>query len=119
VPTLACYLLREDGQWYDLGEHHHWHATFAVFPGGVDGSLMLGPEDVPVLALRLEGYGYEVAVLERLATDIVRWANEGKNPRATWIDDARRSFKFRTELDPEHPPDGPPSPITGRFSVPR
>ena len=115
MPTLDCYLLREDGEWFALGNHPHWSATFGVFPGEVDGSLMLGPEDIPVLALRLEGYGYEVAVLERLAADIVRWVNEGKNPKAVWIDQARGKFKFRTELDPEHPPDGPPSPITGRF----
>jgi hypothetical protein len=113
---LACYLLREDGQWYDLGTHHRWGVTFGVFPGGSDGSVMLGPEDVPLLALRLEGYGYESAFLERLAADIIRWANEGKNPRAVWIDQARGSFKFRTELDPEVPADGLPSPITGKWS---
>lgn len=117
MPTLACYLLREDGQWYELGNHPHWRTTFAVFPGEADGSVMLGPEEVPLLALRLEGYGYESAVLERLAADIVRWANEGKNPRATWIDQARGKFRFMTELCAEVPVDGLPSPITGRFHI--
>lgn len=96
-----------------MGNHYQWAVSFAVFPGPVDGSVMLGPEDVPALARTLDGYGYESAVLERLAADIVRWANEGKNPNAVWIDGARRRFKFVTELDPEVEPDVKPSPITG------
>lgn len=115
MPTLNCYLLREDGEWFALGDHHQWHSSFATFPGPADGSVMLGPDDVPLLALRLEGYGYEVAFLEQLAAKIVRWANAGKNPRAVWIDDARRSFRFVTDLNSEVPIDGLPSPITGRW----
>jgi hypothetical protein len=99
-----------------MGEHHRWGAAFGVFPGPTDGSVMLGDEDIPTLALRLEGYGYDDAFLERLATKIIRWANDGMDPRSVWIDRQRRSFKFRTELDPEVPVDGPPSPITGRWS---
>jgi len=113
MPTLECYLLRKDGQWYEMGNHHHWRSTFAAFPGETDGSVMLGPEDVPLLAIRLDGYGYEAAVLEQLAADIVRWANEGKNPKGVWIDDVRGSFKFVTELCPEVEPGVKPSPITG------
>lgn len=115
VPTLTCYLLRKDGEWFAMGEHHHWRTTFAVFPGESDGSVMLGDEDIPLLALRLEGYGYDTAFLERLATKIIHWANEGMNPRSVWIDGQRRSFRFMTDLDSEVPIDGLPSPITGRW----
>lgn len=115
MPTLTCYLLRSDGEWFAMGEHYRWGTAFAVFPGEADGSVMLGPEDVPLLALRLEGYGYEPAFLERLAAKIIHWANEGMNPRSIWIHHQRRSFKFRTDLDPQVPEDGPPSPITGRW----
>ena len=117
VPILTCYLLRSDGEWFAMGEHYQWGTTFAVFPGGADGSVMLGDEDIPALALRLEGYGYDSAFLDKLATRIVRWANDGMNPRSVWIDGQRRSFKFRTDLDPEVPVDGLPSPITGRWDA--
>ena len=113
MPTLACYLLREDGAWYEMGEHYRWGSAFVGFPWWDGRSVMLGPEDVRVLALCLDGYGYEPAKLERLAADIVRWANEGKNPKAVWIDDARGKFKFVTELDAEVEPGVLPSPITG------
>lgn len=115
MPTLECYLLRSDGEWFALGNHHQWHLSFAVFPGGADGSVMLGDEDIPLLALRLEGYGYDTAFLECLAAKIIHWANNGMNPRSIWIHHQRRSFKFRTDLDQEVPVDGLPSPITGRW----
>lgn len=95
MPTLDCYLLRKDGEWFALGNRHFWHASFGAFPGPVDGSVMLTAEDAHLLGLRLDNEF-------QLAADIIKWANG-------------QSFKFRTELDPEHPPDGPPSPITGRF----
>lgn len=95
MPTLNCYLLRKDGEWFDLGMHVEWHASFAVFPGPIDGSVRLTMEDAHVLGLRLDNEF-------QLAIDIIKWANG-------------QSFKFRTELDPEHPDAGPPSPITGSW----
>ncbi len=99
-PTLACYLLREDGEWYELGDVHRWRVSFAVFPGPADGSVELVLEDVPVLALRLDDYGHDPEALGRLAMDIVRWGN-GKRMR------------FVSELEPEVEPGILPSPITG------
>jgi len=95
MPTLNCYLLRKDGEWFELGNRHEWHSSFAVFPGPIDGSVRLTMEDAHVLGLRLDNEF-------QLAVDIIRWA-------------AGQSFRFKTELDPEHPEDGPPSPITGRW----
>jgi len=112
---LTCYLHREDEAWYALGNHRQWGMAFAAFPGGSDLSVRLGPEDVHVLALRLDGYGYAPTMLERLAADIVRWANEDKTPRAAWIE-PKGKFKFVTELDPEVTPDSVPSPITGTWA---
>jgi len=113
MPTLHCYLLHEDGRWYDMGEYHRWGTAFIGFPWWDGRSVMLGPEDVPRLALTLSDYGHEPAALERLAADIIRWANEGKNPKAVWIDDALGKFNFVTELDAEVEPGVQPSPMTG------
>ena len=95
MPTLTCYLLRKDGEWFAMGENHQWGVSFAVFPGPIDGSVTLHEEDIHVLGLRLDD-NFE------LAAKIIRWANG-------------QSFRFRTELDPQVPEDGPPSPITGRW----
>ena len=38
---LACYLLREDGEWYELGSVPEWRLSFGVFPGPSDGSVWL------------------------------------------------------------------------------
>lgn len=91
--TLACYLLREDGEWYDLGNKPEWRLSFAVFPGPADGSVMFGPEDVALLSMRLDGDA-------RVAADIVRWGC-GK-----WM-------RFVSEFEPEVEPDVLPAPITG------
>lgn len=104
MTTLACYLLRDDGEWFELGDNvYQWRMSFAVFPGPADGSTRLMPEDIELLALRLNDYGHNHEELTRFATAIIEWA-------------AGRSFKFITELCPEIvDPDVPPSPITGRL----
>ena len=99
MPTLNCYLLREDGEWFALGSNYQWNVSFGVFPGPPDGSVILTTEDVHVLGLRLDNEF-------QLAADIIRWA-EGK------------SFRFLTELNIEVPVDGLPSPITGRYQTVR
>lgn len=106
VVPIACYLLREDGEWYVLGSVPRWFAAFATFMGPVDGSVVLNaPDDLRVLALRLDDYGHDLATRERFALDIIRWS-------------AGRSIKFVTELDPEVlDPDVLPSPITGRLPI--
>lgn len=100
MPTLACYLRREDGEWFELGERHQWRTSFATFPGWPDGSTILTPEDAHVLALRLDGYGHSMETRERMAADIIRWM---KGQR-TW---------FMSELNAEVEPGVVPSPITG------
>lgn len=100
VPKLLCYLLRTDGEWYELGDVPRWQSSFTTFPGPADGSVVLTAEDAPLLGLRLDGYGHEPKVRERVAADIVRWA-------------CGKRFRFVTELDPEVEPDVRPSPITG------
>ncbi len=98
--SLACYLLREDGEWYELGNVPQWRISFGVFPGGIDGSTVFSPEDVHLLSLRLDDYGYTTSELKGIATNIIQWS-QGK------------SVRFMSELDPEVEPDVPPSPITG------
>ncbi len=97
MPTLACYLLREDGEWFALGNNYQWILSFAVFPGPDDGSVRLTTEDVHVLGLRLDNEF-------QLAIDIILWANS-------------KSFRFLTGLDSEVPVDSLPSPITGRYQI--
>jgi hypothetical protein len=93
MPTIDCYLHREDGEFYDLGTNHGWAMSFRTFPGPPDGSLILNPSDLYTLTCRLDDN-------EALAADIIRWG-AGK-----WI-------QFVTELDAIVPRDTPPSPITG------
>lgn len=104
MPKLACYLLRDDGEWYALGDRHRWHFAFVTFPGPDDGATRLAPEDARVLSLRLDGYGHDQAERERIAADVIRWA-------------AGKFFRFKTELDPEIEPDVLPTPITGRCDL--
>lgn len=105
---LACYLIREDRQFYALGTNHEWRLSFGVFPGPSDGSVVLGLRDVPLLALRLgldsgtELFGTAGPRAIALATSIVQWA-DGK------------SFRFVSELDPDVEPGVEPTPITGRM----
>jgi hypothetical protein len=97
---VDCYLLRDDGEWYELGNVSLWSTAFSTFPGPADQSVVLTTDDIELLALRLDDYGHDPTVLTRLATDIVRWA-QGKR------------FRFRTELDPQIERDVAPTPITG------
>ena len=85
--------MREDGEWYALGNMYEWRLSFAVFPGCPDGAVLLTPEDTCLLGLRLDGN-------EPLAADIIRWASGKK----MW---------FKSELDPEIEPGVEPSPLTG------
>ncbi len=98
--TLHCYLLRSDGEWYDLGHAHRWRTSFAVFPGPPDGSVTLGPDDVVLLGLRLDDYEHALEERQRIAADIVRWADG-------------QSFRFVSELEPEITPGVIPEPMTG------
>ena len=101
MTTLRCWLRRQDGEFYDLGEKPAWGTAIGVFPGAADGTAWFTMDDVPLLALRL-GRDRDIPTAEcvRIAADIVRWA-------------AGRGVRYVTELDPEVPADGPPSPITG------
>mgnify|MGYP003385239228 CR=1 FL=1 len=119
MPTLACYLLREDGEWYELGNTHRWGTSLIVFPGDVSGRTWLTPEDAPTLALTLgvEPYGYDIPTLERIAADIVRWCQRPEKPKH-WATNPAYWVKFRTELDPEIvDPDVLPEPITGSLRM--
>ena len=99
--TLACYLLREDGEWYDLGNRHQWRSAIATFPGWPDGATILKFEDAYVLGIKLDGYDFDESTRMRIAADIIRWA-------------AGKKFRFVSELCPEVvDPDVQPSPITG------
>ena len=118
MTALACYLLREDGEWYVLGEHHRWGTAFAVFNGPSDGSVHLALSDVHVLALRLDDYGHDLQTRERIAEDIVRWCQRPEKPRH-WATNPAYSVRFLTELDPEVPVDELPAPITGSLQVGR
>lgn len=95
MPTLTCYLLRDDGEWFAMGTRHEWETSFAMFPGPPDGSMTLLEEDAHLLGLRLDNE-FE------LAAKIIHWAKG-------------RSFRFRTDLDHQVPVDGLPSPITGSW----
>lgn len=78
--ALACYLLRDDGEWYALGDHYRWGTAFAVFNGPADGSVHLAPADAHVLALRLDDYGHNLQTRERIAEDIIRWCQRPEKP---------------------------------------
>lgn len=118
TPTpINCYLLRDDGEWYELGDIYDWSAAFATFSGPSDGSVTLLPEDIPLLSLRLQGHGPSEEECNSLAADIVRWCQRVPQPRH-WATSPAHSMRFRTDLDPEVDPDVAPTPITGsRFRL--
>ncbi len=97
---LTCYLLREAGEWYELGHVRHWGLSFVAFPGPPDGSTILAPEDVHLLGLRIDGHGHDLPTRMRIAADIVRWS-------------IGKSVRFVTDLSPEVEPGVAPSPMTG------
>ena len=106
-PDLACYLRREDGEWYELGYVRYWRLSFGVFPGPADGSVQLTPKDTNLLALRLyeHEYDHDLRTRERIAADIIRWGNG-----------MRMRFMSELEIDPDDKeigPDSKPTLITG------
>lgn len=104
--SLHCYLLREDGEFYDLGYVYLWGVAFACFDGSADGKTYLRPEDSHLLALRLQVSAFDLPTCERIAKDILAWAYNPKSAFLRWV-------KFVTELDQIIEPGVLPSPITG------
>ncbi len=105
---LHCYLLREDGEFYDLGYAYRWHAAFACFDGSADGKTYLRLEDEHLLALRLQEPDFDLPTCEHIAKDIIAWAYNPKSAFLRWV-------KFVSELSPEIEPDVAPSPLTGSW----
>jgi hypothetical protein len=103
--TLECYLVREDGEYFELGSHHLWGYAFHTFPGPADLSVRLTPADAELLAIRLfePVYALSRERCARIADNIIAWA-QGK------------SFRYVNELDPEIEPGIRPDPITGTWA---